>query len=191
MVGGDDCRTLGIDYDEHGERFKRWRGCSREMKFHRFEDWPFEDSNSQTLYLASHWDRHGEDGQVWLERWMTDRGISPGERTGIEMKTLVQALHLGGTYDQLNLPSLASFEFLSRRSQLILEAHAHDAHNPDYSNSDYMAGTTREGDVVCPTLVSTVAEKMKDSAGIDSNRHKVRELRSQNDGPKGGTGEGK
>ena len=59
----DDCRTLPIDYDEHGEqRFKRWRSVSREAKFHKFEDWPFEDSNSQMLFLIKHWDRHGEDG---------------------------------------------------------------------------------------------------------------------------------
>ena len=105
----DDCRTLAIDYDEHGERFKRWRSFSREAKFHKFEDWPFEDSNSQMLFLIKHWDRHGEDGQVWLDIWLIDRGVCAQERTGIEMKTLVTTLHLAGTYDQLNTPCLAAF----------------------------------------------------------------------------------
>ena len=59
-----DCRTLAIDYDEHVDCFKCWRSFSREATFHKFEDWPFEDSNSQMLFLIKHWDRHD-----WIARF--------------------------------------------------------------------------------------------------------------------------
>ena len=100
---------MAIDFDELGERFKRWRSFSREAKFHQWEDWPFEDSNSQMLFLTKHWDRHGEDGQVWLDKWLVDRGVSAQETTGIVMRTLVNALHLAGTYDHFHTPCLDSF----------------------------------------------------------------------------------
>ena len=51
------------------------------------------------LYLIKHWDRHDEDGQVWLDKWLVDLGVCAQERTGIEMRTLVTTLHLAGTYD--------------------------------------------------------------------------------------------
>ena len=56
----EDIRTLSVDYDDHGESFKRWRDFAREVSSVKFPDWPFDDTNSQALHLIRHWDRHAE-----------------------------------------------------------------------------------------------------------------------------------
>ena len=35
----DDIRTLAVDYNEHGDRWKSWRTVSGEMRCHSFADW--------------------------------------------------------------------------------------------------------------------------------------------------------
>ena len=40
-------------------------------------------------------------------------------------------------YDQLNVTSLASFEFLCWRARLIVGAHSHGAQHPQYTGSEF------------------------------------------------------
>ena len=126
----DDIRTLSVDYDAHGERHKRWRTLAREVSVAKFPDWPFEDGSSQCMHLIKHWDRHAENGLVWLDKWLIDRGVGSCERTGIEMKCLVTCLHQAGTYDHLNVPVLACLETIGRRIAQIVEAYSGDARQP-------------------------------------------------------------
>ena len=58
---------------------------------------------------------------------------------------------------QLNLASLAVFEHMARRWQLIMEAHADNPFQPDYEAADYFAGTRTERMGVAPELKTFVA----------------------------------
>jgi hypothetical protein len=51
--GEDDVRTLSVEWDEHGERFKPWRTACREMSRHEFSDWGelFQQAPSCVLAL--------------------------------------------------------------------------------------------------------------------------------------------
>ena len=93
------------------------------------------------------------------------------------MRVLAETFEMGGCYDQLNLGSLASFELLARRWQLIMEAHSADASKPSYDASDYFGGTLKKKFAIAPTLTSHVATLMKDDAEIEKQRTKVRDLR--------------
>ena len=110
---------------------------------------------------------------MWLDKWLADRGVCAQERTGIEMRTLVTALHLGGTYDQLNTPCLASFETLARRMAQIIEAYAADAKAPRWGNVHLYQGTTDPIAAIDPGLRSSVARKRKEELEIASLANKV------------------
>ena len=169
----DDIRTLSVDYDDHGERFKRWREFSREVHFTKFPDWPFEDSSSQSLHLIKHWDKHAEDGLAWLNKWLADRGVSPNERTGIEMKCLITCLHLAGTYDHLNVPVLACLETIGRRIAQIVEAYSIDSRQPRWQGVHLYQGTTDAMAAIDPNLKASVVRKRKEELEVANLSNKV------------------
>ena len=162
-----------MDYDEHGERFKRWRTFARETTTAKFPDWPFEDGNSQAQYLIKHWDRHAEDGLAWLNKWFADRGVSPNERTGIEMKTLITCLHLAGTYDHLNVPVLACLETIARRIAQIIEAYAGDSKQPRWTGVHFYQGTTDVMAAIDPNLKASVVRRRKEELEVANLSNKV------------------
>lgn len=56
------------------------------------------------------------------------KGISETDRVMFELRTLIEVIHLGGVYDQLNLASLASFESAAQRVHSIVDAYSAGAH---------------------------------------------------------------
>jgi hypothetical protein len=169
----DDIRTLSVDYDDHGERFKRWRDFAREVSSVKFPDWPFDDTNSQALHLIRHWDRHAEDGLSWLTKWLTDRGVSTTERTGIEMKCLITCLQLAGTYDHLNVPVLACLETIARRIAQIVEAYSVDSKQPRWQGVHLYQGTTDAMAAIDPLLKASVVRKRKEELEVANLSNKV------------------
>jgi hypothetical protein len=94
------------------------------------------------------------------------------------MRCLAKYFEVAGSYDQLNLSSLAVFEHMGRRWQLIMEAHSENPNQPDYESAEYFAGTRTEKMGVAPELKSYVARQMKDDAEVKKQLTKTRELRS-------------
>ena len=96
-------RTLWIDYDETGSRYKSWRRVANEVYAHQFKDSPVEGPGS-CLHMIQHWDRHGGNPRLWLQLWCQSRGVQRSERVYHEMEVLLEIFHVAGTFDQLNLP---------------------------------------------------------------------------------------
>ena len=59
----------------------------------------------------------------WLLVWSRHKGIHDNDRVMHEMRALLEAFEYAGTYDQLNLGSLACMETLGRRMQSIVDAY--------------------------------------------------------------------
>ena len=61
--GEDDVRTLSVEWDEHGERFKPWRTVCREMSRHECSDLCelFEQPPASVLALFKNFERFGGD----------------------------------------------------------------------------------------------------------------------------------
>lgn len=169
----EDIRTLSVDYDDHGERFKRWRDFAREVSSVKFPDWPFDDTNSQALHLIRHWDRHAEDGLSWLTKWLTDRGVSTTERTGIEMKCLITCFQLAGTYDHLNVPVLACLETIARRVAQIVDAYSVDSKQPRWQGVHLYQGTTDAMAAIDPNLKANVVRKRKEELEVANLSNKI------------------
>ena len=90
---------------------------------------------------------------------------------------VAKILEVSCTYDQLNLASLCGYEFLVRRAQLIIAAHAHSVDNPVYEGSEYFMaiGDTDEG--VAPMLSRSVQQRMTQKNKILEAQLKTRELK--------------
>ena len=175
-VGGD-IRTLAVDYDGQGERHKSWRALCSELHFSEVDSSPVEGPPS-AIYVCKHMERHGLTPKGWLELFIRDKGLNNADRVVHELRVLVEILELGGCVDQLNLGSLACFEFLCRRVQAIVDAHAVNPQKPNYESASLFCGLPRPSDNVAPELRSYVARKARDEAEVEKQRQKVRELRA-------------
>lgn len=90
-----DVRTLWVDFDEHGERYKRWRDVSKECFTPALEEKPI-DGPLTALHLVKFTERQGGDPRLWLQSWMRSKRIEPGDRTAHELKVLTDCLYFAG-----------------------------------------------------------------------------------------------
>ena len=146
------------------------------MEFHSIHDWPLEGDDSLMWFLTEL--VSGHEGPVARHyTWVSSSGIPAGDRSVHEHFLISKVLEYGAEIDQLNLPTLLSFETLGRRLQLIEHAHTFNPSNPDYTGAeDFMGwGPQRGAALVAPSLRKAVAEKAKERADI------MKELRKQNE----------
>ena len=170
-----EVRTLWVDYDEHGERFKRWRDVCCESYAPAFEEKPLEGPCT-ALHTIKHTERHGGDPRLWLQLWMRSKHIESGDRTYHEMKVLVDSLYFAGTFDQVNIPALMAMEVICRRIQAIVDAYSNPS-RPSWENAKIFAGQGAPEDIVSPTFRTYAQKKNKEELELMQARQKVRELR--------------
>ena len=172
---GGEVRTLWVDYDEHGDRFKRWRDVVKESYSPSFEEKPLEGP-STGLHLIKHAERHGGDPRLWLQLWARTKHVEPTDRVHHELKVLTDCLYYAGTHDQLNIPALVSLEVVCRRIQAIVDAYSH-ASKPSWENARIFSGQGTPEDIVSPTFRSYAVKRNKEELELLQARQKVRELR--------------
>ena len=175
--GDGEARTLWVEYDAHGERHREWRQVVADSVTHNWKDWPHEGPPS-LLYAMKQFQKIGGDPRLWFQLWLRRHHLSESDRTAHEVRSLVEAIYLGGCYDQLNLPSLASFEALGRRLQTITEAYASAAGGPpEWHHARLFTGSTSADEIVPQELRSWAAKRGKDEVELIQARSKAKEVR--------------
>ena len=151
--------------------------CVLECQDFAYADFPHEGP-ATTMHMVKAMERQGGDPKGWLEIWCRSRGIADSDRVKHELRCLVEAFWLGGTFDQLNLPVLSSFETLSRRIAAIVEAYSQGpSSSPDWSSARLITGYKGPEDIVMPQLKTWVARRGKEEADLYQARSRVKELR--------------
>ena len=171
---GADIRTLWIDYDSQGARYKEWVSVTNESFSHKFEDSPVEGPGT-CLHLTRHWQRHGGNPRLWLDIWCRSKGIGKQERVYHELVVLLEIFYVGGTFDQVNMPCLVSFEVAARRIQTIIDAYA-DPTKPSWTTAPLFSGVSSADDLVAPELRHFASKRAKEEADVESIRNKGRAL---------------
>ena len=172
-----DARTLFVDFDEQNVRYKEWRQVVQECVDYNYEDWP-HSGPATVHHLLKHFLKYGGDPKQWLELWCRQKGIADQDRVKHELRCLMEVFQLAGTYDQLNLPVLASMETVARRVQCIVDAYAvGGASNPDWGNAKLFTGYVGPDDLVMPQLKTWAARKGKEEVELYQARNRMKELR--------------
>ncbi|CAK0856481.1 unnamed protein product, partial [Prorocentrum cordatum] len=154
-----DARTLWVDYDEQGERFKRWRDVVGESRQEHYPDAKV-DGPPGALHMCKHMERHGGDPRLWLDLFIRMKGLGQGDRVVHELRTIVEALYQGGVYDQLNMGGLMMVEVLTRRVAAVVGAYA-DPSKPSWTNARFFEGVSSVEDVSGPELRGYVHRRAK------------------------------
>ncbi|CAE7249467.1 unnamed protein product, partial [Symbiodinium sp. CCMP2456] len=178
QTGGDnDARTLWVEYDEQGERHREWRKVVADCVVHSWKDWPHEGPPSLQFALKQ-FGKIGGDPRLWFQLWLRRHHLAETDRTAHEVRTLIEALYLGGVYDQLNLPALAAFEAIGRRLQTITEAYAASPGNaPEWHHARLFTGVSSPDEIVPQELRAWAAKRGKDEVELIQARSKIKEVR--------------
>lgn len=97
LIQGDsgDVRTLAVDYDEQGQRYKEWRlGCS-EMFHNSDPDVTAIEGPPTFLHLAKHWHRHGGTPNSFFDKWLREKNVATTDRISYELNALFDMFEWG------------------------------------------------------------------------------------------------
>ena len=172
----EDARILQVDYDAQEERHKEWKNVCQEAADYSFRDWPYEGPLA-TLHMMKMMQKSGGSPKAWLQTWSRFKQVPDQDRIMHELRTLVEALEHGGCYDQLNLPSLACFECITRRIAAIVDAFGSNAQNPDWGAARIYTGYRGPEDIVMPQLKQWASKKGREEVELQQARSKMRDLR--------------
>ena len=107
--------------------------------------------------------------------------MSNTDRVYHEATPIIQAIEWGAHYDQLNVSSLFSFEIISRRIQVILQAYHSNPGRPSFEHAAHYNPLGNPFDGVVPELRKLGVQKVKDEAEVERTRQKAIELRQEVD----------
>ena len=178
--GTEDVRTLWIDYDEHGERFKPWREVCKESYLPNLTDRESQGPIT-TLNLIKHWLKNGGDPRLWFQNFCHNKWIERTDRMFHEMETLINAFYAFETIDQVNLPALEGVEILARRLQSMVEAYSINPARPSWENAKVWTGRGDPDDCCDPAFKVYAARKNREEVELVQARQKVRDLRGAPD----------
>ena len=152
------------------------RQVAVESKHYSYGDWPLEGP-ATVHHMIRHTQKYGGDPRLWLQVWARQKQSADNDRVMHELRCLTDMIYYGGSFDQLNMPVLVSFEIAARRMASIVDASQAGGHsNPDWSNAKIFAGHQGREDLVMPSLKSWAARRGREEAEIFQARNKMREL---------------
>ena len=169
----EDLRTLWIDRDDQGQRFKKWKNVCSESCEERQADSPVAGPPS-CLTVWKQMQHHGGNAKLWMHPWMKELGVSGKDCLYHEVSTLVEIPYQGGTYDQLNVGAVASLEIVSRRLTAIVEATPKGLDSLNWETARHYTGTSTVFDLAPHELRAYATRAPKDEAEIDSMRTRGR-----------------
>ena len=189
----DDARTMSVTTNRRGRRHKHFQDAVDELVEDHYDDWPLRDRVRTLLHLLERMSADGLAPIAWIDSYLARKRYPESDRSSHELRAIAQVLETALLYDQVNVTSLACFEYMARRLQLIVAAHAVDVNNPAYAGAEFYGGNEDGDELVSPELRKKVLEGMKSQAKVLEVQQKQKELktplpRNPKGGPKGGGG---
>ena len=162
-----DVLILPVFFDAAEERYRTLQEAVPEYEEIDFDDYPLQGPRTMFRDLKQ-LRRTGQDFMMHHEAWVKKSGVRPADRSVYEHSSLCRALQLMMSYDQLNLPALASAEALNRRRALIEHAHSGRPDTPSYEGAEEFMGIkdTADGSLVDPALLQHTAKRQAAKAEI-------------------------
>ena len=182
--GVEDGRTLWVDWDAHGVRYKAWREVVAESTQLTFEDNPDAPAGGNTaIHMARAMERKGGDPKRWLECWCRDERLETGDRSVFELRSLCEIFSCLGSYDQCNLGGILSAELVARRVAAIVDAYAVPS-RPSWHAAKHFQG--QDDEIIAPGLRTHVTRRRRE----ENDLFTAEQRRAPGPNTEGGGGEG-
>lgn len=132
-----DIRTIGQHTDIHNKRFISFSDAMSLMKQVDVVDWGFKGPRAAREFLTSILEGGSDLGNYHLQ-WVKNSGVNPKTSLVYEHRTLVEALRLAVTRDQLNPLNLMSFEIIVRRLIQLEVAVGRSSNSPEFAGLEVL-----------------------------------------------------
>ncbi|CAK0790584.1 unnamed protein product, partial [Prorocentrum cordatum] len=143
-------RTLAVEWNEQGARFKEWRRAVGESSEEAQGGRELRGAGA-ALHLYQRFTQHGGVPKTWMSTFCREYGISQRDRTYHELNCLVTIFWLAGTFDAVNLGGPACLEVAARRVAQIAEARRVAPGQPAAQGAGrFLAGASDPFDVASP-----------------------------------------
>ncbi len=120
----------------------------------------------------------------WYHRYLAENRIAASDRLAYELPALCRLLEHAGGDDQPNLASLAAFEVLARRMQLLLDAARRGPGEGRFEDEGLGSGHQERTAGIAPALPAHVATRTEEEAKVEKQRQKAQEVRAATAHPK-------
>lgn len=192
-----DLRILPVMFDAGEERWRNLADAIGEYEEVDFDDFPLQ--GPRTVYRdVRQLRRQGMDFIQHHESWLKKSGVRSSDRSVYEHACICRTLNYMASYDQLNIPSLASAESLNRRRALIEIAHQGRPDAPSYEGAEEILGVreSTDGSVIDPAITQHAARRQAAKAEIMKQKRLMSEetryqRRRGEDGEEDGKGKGR
>jgi hypothetical protein len=159
----NDIRTLHVDYDKQGRRYKIWKDVVAESHTEHYSDLPACCIGSPiALDAVVAMERAGGTPSLWLSELARDKRLARTDRNYKELKALADAVEVGGGYDQLNVGGCMIFEIILRRAAAVAESIAKGADRPDWSVARHITAEADSLSLLTPAKAAEVSKKAKE-----------------------------
>ena len=139
----DDARTLPVERNSAGERFRTFRPVAETSSQIDFSDWPF-DGPRTAAWLSREIGRTGMGPAAGHGQWKHENRLQDDDHHCRVHELLSELLEFFGCVDQLDVTNPAGLESLSRHLQYLeFEVKKMDAKKPSHDNSEYYLGRPR------------------------------------------------
>ncbi|CAK0880153.1 unnamed protein product [Prorocentrum cordatum] len=155
---GDDTRTLWVEWDEQGERFKEFRKAINESVSH---DWGHQrlEGGLTCLHTCKMMYRTSGPPRAWLEKFL-------------------RALEEAGCFDQLNLGGLACLEVVARRLNAIVDAYKRGG-APSFANAKYLTPLGEADELPAPASRQRVSRRAEEDWEVEQSMKKAEAVDSR------------
>ena len=162
-----DVRVLPVLFDAGDERWRTLQEAMGELEEVEFEDFPLQGPRTMFRDLRQ-LRRSRLDFLLHHEAWLKKSGVRTTDRSVHEHASICRALNWMLSYDQLNLPALASAEALNRRRTLIEFAHQGRPEAPSYEGAEDFLGVreSADGSIIDPALTQHAARRAASKAEV-------------------------
>jgi hypothetical protein len=183
----EDLRTLWVDFDRQGKRHKPWREVCGESTQEYYLDLPPAAAGAPTaLDTCKMFERFGGSPTIWYSNFRRDKRLSDRDRNHHEMKCLVEAVEVGGCFDQANVGGMVIFEVLLRRIAAMAAALSKGSENPDWSMAPHICGEVDPYSLLGPAKAEEVQRSATARLHLEALRQRLATNRT---GAGGGTTE--
>lgn len=174
----DDLRVLPVKFDLQGVRRRDFNDAVASMVDGVPQGGGLQlDGPTTSLNILKGLRDQNLTPTTFHEYWLRTAEIPPGDRSIYEHEWLSRIMESLITVDHLNVCSLQGAELVSRRMQVIREAHRVSPSAPDYSAADYFMGWRWRKSLqgIDPSLSANVATELKNEAAISKEARRARE----------------
>lgn len=173
-------RTLAVEYDTAGDRWRVYHQAVGVVATNIYPDALYEGPPSLGQLLSSI-RRMGLIPMTYFQKYLRETNVAEKDRNKFELEVFFKTLEVGACYDQVNLPTLASFEIAERRAQLVTHAHRGANQAADWSAAAHFMGIPERQagtGLMDQSLRKHVVEMEKQEYSLKKEERQAREERA-------------